>query len=50
MIWPWTINTGKKSLFFDNKIQMKNFVINEIKKENYNLDVGCMQINLKWHG
>ena len=50
VIWPWTINTGKKSLFFDNKIQMKNFVINEIKKENYNLDVGCMQINLKWHG
>ena len=49
VIWPWTINTGKKSLFFDNKIQMKNFVINEIKKENYNLDVGCMQINLKWH-
>ena len=50
VIWPWTINTGKKSLFFDNKLQMKNFVLNEIKKENYNLDVGCMQINLKWHG
>jgi hypothetical protein len=50
IIWPWTINTGKKSLFFDNKLQMKNFVLNEIKKENYNLDVGCMQINLKWHG
>ncbi len=49
-IWPWTINTGTKSLFFDNKSQMKKFVINEIKKKNYNLDVGCMQINLKWHG
>ena len=34
IIWPWTINTGKKSLFFDNKLQMKNFVINEIKKES----------------
>ena len=33
VIWPWTINTGKKSLFFDNKLQMKNFVLNEIKKE-----------------
>ena len=50
VVWPWTINVNKKSLFFDNKKQMLNFLMHEIKKGNYNLDVGCMQINLKWHG
>ncbi len=26
IIWPWTINHAGKSLFFDNKEQMKNYV------------------------
>ena len=50
IIWPWTINIKGKSLFFDNKNQMLKFLDKEVKKGNYNLDVGCMQINLKWHG
>ena len=50
VIWPWTINFKKKSLFFDSKSQMLKFLDNEVKKGNYDLDVGCMQINLKWHG
>ena len=50
VIWPWTINTNKKSLFFDTKKQMHKFLMHEIKNGNLDLDVGCMQINLKWHG
>ena len=50
VIWPWTINTNKKSLFFDTKKQMLKFLMHETKNGNFNLDVGCMQINLKWHG
>ena len=48
-VWPWTVNHAGKSLFFDNKKQMKNYVLKHLKKGDNNLDVGCMQINLKWH-
>ncbi len=50
VIWPWTINAKTKSLFFDTKSQMLKFVNSEIEKGNYDFDVGCMQVNLKWHG
>ena len=49
VIWPWTINHAGKSLFFDNKSQMKSYLLKHTKKGDNNLDVGCMQINLKWH-
>ena len=49
IIWPWTVNINKKSLFFDTRSQMEKFINNEIQRKNFNLDVGCMQINLKWH-
>jgi hypothetical protein len=48
-VWPWTVNHAGKSLFFDNKKQMKKYVLKHLKKGDNNLDVGCMQINLKWH-
>jgi len=49
IIWPWTINHAGKSLFFDNKEQMKNYVFKNLKRKDFNIDVGCMQINIKWH-
>ena len=49
-IWPWTINMKTKSLFFDNKSQMLKFLNSQVEKGNYDFDVGCMQVNLKWHG
>ena len=48
-VWPWTVNHAGKSLFFDNKKQMKNYVLKHLSKGDNNLDVGCMQVNLKWH-
>ena len=49
IIWPWTANHAGKSLFFDNKEQMKNYVFKNLKRKDFNIDVGCMQINIKWH-
>ncbi len=49
VIWPWTINHAGRSMFFDNKKQMKNYVYKNLKKDDFNIDVGCMQINIKWH-
>ena len=49
IIWPWTINHAGKSLFFDTKKQMRNYVFKNLKRKDFNIDVGCMQINIKWH-
>ena len=49
VIWPWTINHAGKSMFFDTKKQMRNYVFKNLKRNDFNMDVGCMQINIKWH-
>ncbi len=48
-IWPWTVNHAGKSIFFDNKKQMQKYVLKSVEMKDFNLDVGCMQINIKWH-
>ncbi len=45
--WPWTLNVAGKSMFFDNKNDALNFLKKNYK--NKNIDVGCMQISLKYH-
>ena len=49
IIWPWTINHAGKSMFFDTKKQMSKYVFRNLKRNDFNIDVGCMQINIKWH-
>ena len=45
--WPWTLNVSGKSKFFDNKNDALEFLKKNYK--NKNIDVGCMQISLKYH-
>tara|TARA_Y100000022_G_scaffold140165_1_gene122065 strand:+ start:69 stop:689 length:621 start_codon:yes stop_codon:yes gene_type:complete len=45
--WPWTLNVAGKSMFFDNKDDALSFLKKNYK--NKNIDVGCMQISLKYH-
>ena len=45
--WPWTLNVAGKSMFFDNKNDALGFLKKNYK--NKNIDVGCMQISLKYH-
>ena len=45
--WPWTLNVAGKSKFFDNKNEALDFLKKNYK--NKNIDVGCMQISLKYH-
>ncbi len=47
--WPWTVNHSGEGLFFENKIDAISYVKENLKKGDTNLDVGCMQISLKWH-
>lgn len=48
--WPWTINVNGKGFHFDTKQE----AIDEVKrlqaKGIKGIDVGCMQVSLKYHG
>ena len=39
VIWPWTLNHAGKSMFFDTKKQMRNYVFKNLKRNDFNIDV-----------
>ena len=47
--WPWTINDNGKGLFFDDRQSAIEYISNQNKLNNTQLDIGCMQISVKWH-
>lgn len=49
VVWPWTVNVGGKGYYFNTKKEAVIFVKTQIIKGKENIDVGCMQINLKHH-
>lgn len=46
--WPWTVNIAGKGHYFKSRKQAEKFV--KLKKNVRSLDIGCFQINTKWHG
>lgn len=48
--WPWTINVNGKGYYFNTKEEAVAKVKQLQEKGIHNIDVGCMQINLKYHG
>lgn len=49
IVWPWTVNVEGKGYHFNSKREAILFVKKQIIKGKENIDVGCMQINLKHH-
>ena len=47
--WPWTVNHSGEGLFFESKLDAIKYVEDHLNIGDLNLDVGCMQISLKWH-
>lgn len=47
--WPWTINVNGKAFIFASKQEAIKAVNVWHKKNVHNIDIGCMQINLKHH-
>jgi hypothetical protein len=48
--WPWTVTAGSESYFLASKPEALRKV-HELRREGRsNIDVGCMQINLGYHG
>jgi hypothetical protein len=47
--WPWTVTSGGKGRYFATK-QAAIRAVRKLKRQGVrNIDVGCMQINLKYH-
>ena len=47
--WPWTINDNGKGLFFDTRKSAVDYIIKQKEFDNTHIDIGCMQISVKWH-
>lgn len=47
--WPWSANVSGKGYFFDTADAAMAFADDLLAKGNANFDVGCFQINLRWH-
>lgn len=48
--WPWTVNVAGKGYWFDSQQQALAFVKTQLRKGATSFDLGCFQINYKWHG
>lgn len=48
--WPWTVTSGSDGRFFDTKQEALAHVETLKAKGTTNIDVGCMQVNLRFHG
>ena len=48
--WPWTINLGGKGRWFEDPNEAIEFLGARLKEGARNFDVGCFQINYRWHG
>lgn len=48
-IWPWTVNADGAGFFFRTEEDAINKVRSLRQKGVTSIDVGCMQINQKWH-
>lgn len=47
--WPWTVNMEGKGLWFATRGEAEAYVKKEFARGARSFDVGCFQINYKWH-
>ncbi len=48
--WPWTVNMEGKGHWFDSRDAARAFVHAELQRGARSFDVGCFQVNYRWHG
>ena len=48
--WPWTVNMEGKGHWFRTRDEALAYVFRHFKRGARSFDVGCFQINFKWHG
>lgn len=48
--WPWTVNYAGQGYWFGSQKEAYGFAQSLLENGNDNFDLGCFQINLRWHG
>lgn len=48
--WPWTVNMEGEGVWFESEDEARAYVYKNYKEGARSFDVGCFQINYKWHG
>lgn len=48
--WPWTVNVEGQGIWFDTPQQAQVYLFRRFREGARSFDVGCFQINYKWHG
>ncbi|WP_103332103.1 lytic transglycosylase domain-containing protein [Pseudotabrizicola formosa] len=48
--WPWTVNQAGAGSFFDSATEAMTHVSAALAQGQSNIDIGCFQINVHWHG
>lgn len=49
-VWPWTVNADGEGVFFATRQEAQDWVRAKQAAGVTSIDVGCMQVNQKWHG
>ena len=48
--WPWTVNVGGDGAFYDDAALALSQAAQVLDAGTENFDVGCFQLNYRWHG
>ena len=48
--WPWTVNDHGEGIWFESKRDAIRYVERRLASGRRLVDVGCFQINWRWHG
>ena len=48
--WPWALNQGGEGYWFPTRDEALAFLSDAVNKGVGNIDVGCFQLNYRWHG
>lgn len=48
--WPWTVNVAGKGFWFDSRAAALIHAQRTLAAGKKSFDVGCFQLNYKWHG
>ncbi len=48
-VWPWAVNAAGEGRYFDSAVDAISWVNERLSGGVRSIDVGCMQINLRWH-
>lgn len=47
--WPWTVNHAGDGSWFQTEDDARSYVFSKVKHGASNIDIGCFQINYRWH-